>query len=1158
MSEEFGPYVALFEQFVRPLAEAVDDSSLAEDLLRDLGYAPPSEVLAFKELSAAIGAITTLTDAVRSADEADEQGELLKQLAELAKEMGRAARGINDFTGRIQANFAGTPFLADTDILAAIPRKLLDYLVVRFLEDYHPLAFACLVVGGVVDIEDVEDAPTAFHVPYRKRIVNWEQLPGMFSDPLGRLSQNLEGGDELLYDRLLWLLYQLGLGLGFLPVFEAPRPSVLNAFHPGQDLTTHDDQEELSTLYFPILADPSLGVGADVYPLVVPGTGKYSGLALAIRAAAQVEFPIGDAYKLTLKASANVTDGLGFRMERGGGMSFVSSIFSGNSQEMAAATQFGLRFAIEPSEVGPSGKLVQLGAPGGVRFEVGSGSLAFGVEKMGDLKMFVEGQLNDGLLVLASGEADGFLSAILPPEGITSSFALGIGISNKAGLYFTGSSALLIRIPVHASIGPIELQYVGIRVGIENERVPVSLTVGFSGHLGPIAIAVEDMGVTAVLRTPPARDGNLGPLDVVCEFKPPSGAGLAVDAGVIKGGGYVSYDRDREEYAGALELTFSGFLSLKAIGIITTRMPDGSSGFSLLIIITAEFGPGIQLGYGFTLLGVGGLLGLHRTVKIDPLLDGVRTGAIANIMFPRDVIANAPRIISDLRAIFPPQQNVFLIGPMAKLGWGAPTLISLSLGIVIEIPGNVAILGVLRSALPAEEAPLIVLQVAFVGVIEFAKKRLFLFAGLFGSRVLYMTLDGEMGALASFGADGNLLLSVGGFHPRYSPPPLPFPVPKRLALTILNESWGRLRADGYFAVTTNTAQFGAHVDAYFGFDSFNVSGGLSFDALFQFFPFFFVIEMSAHFSIKVFGMGLYGIRIEMTLSGPSPWRAKGKGSISFFFFDISVGFDFSWGESDQTSLPSIEAMPVLASELTKDTNWQALLPSGRSLFVTLRKLPEGEPALVLHPVGTLRVSQRAVPLDLTIAKIGNQKVSDVSRLSLAPVGGGALERVGDAIESFAPAQYQELSDAVKLAKPAYEPYHGGLDLSSPGAALASGAMVRRKLRYEVVTIDTNYRRFQQGSLPLGGRLFDHFFRGASASRADVSAFEKRRLVPFADSVEAKSEGYTVASRADNRAFRADASFDSEGEAAEFLAAETARDPALAGTLHVIPDYEKVA
>src|SRR5205814_4644429 len=102
------------------------------------------------------------------------------------------------------------------------------------------------------------------------------------------------------------------------------------------------------------------------------------------------------------------------------------------------------------------------------------------------------------------------------------------------------------------------------------------------------------------------------PANLTFAFKPPNGVGLAIDAGVVKGGGYLYFDFDKEEYAGALELMISGWLRLTAVGLVTTRMPDGSKGFSLLIIITAEFGTGIQLGMGFVLVGVGGLLGVNR------------------------------------------------------------------------------------------------------------------------------------------------------------------------------------------------------------------------------------------------------------------------------------------------------------------------------------------------------------------------------------------------------------------------------------------------------------------------------------------------------------------------------------------------------------------
>ena len=216
---------------------------------------------------------------------------------------------------------------------------------------------------------------------------------------------------------------------------------------------------------------------------------------------------------------------------------------------------------------------------------------------------------------------------------------------------------------------------------------------------------------------------------------------------------------------------------MSAIGLINTKMPDGSPGFSLLIIITADFGAGIQLGFGFTLNAVGGLLGLNRAMLFQPLMDGVRTGAIDSVMFPQDVVANAPRIISDLRAIFPPQQGTFLIGPMAKLGWGEPTLVSLSLGRHHRDPARRhrdprrAAAGAARR----RRSPSSCCRSTSPGALEFDKQRLYFFASLFDSHILFITIEGEMGLLFAWGDDANFVVTVGGFHPQFNPPPLPFP-----------------------------------------------------------------------------------------------------------------------------------------------------------------------------------------------------------------------------------------------------------------------------------------------------------------------------------------------------------------------------------------------
>ena len=80
-------------------------------------------------------------------------------------------------------------------------------------------------------------------------------------------------------------------------------------------------------------------------------------------------------------------------------------------------------------------------------------------------------------------------------------------------------------------------------------------------------------------------------------------------------------------------------------------------------------------------------------------------------------------------------------------------------------------------------------------------------------------------------------------------------------------------------------------------------------------------------------------------------------------------------------------MPILAGEFGKRSNWKAVLPAGSNLLVSLRQTRPGESDFVLHPVGTLQISQRAVPLDLTIDKVGNQQASDANRFASARLPG---------------------------------------------------------------------------------------------------------------------------------------------------------------------------
>jgi len=782
--------------------------------------------------------------------------------------------------------------------------------------------------------------------------------------------------------------------------------------------------------------------------------------------------------------------------------------------------------------------------------------------------------LGTSSLVIAPGDADGFLASILPAEGLRTSFELGVSWSSTKGLHFTGSAGLEVSLPGFSVGGVLSVPSVDVVLRALADRLIARASAALSVHLGPVHATVAGVGFGAEL-TFPGQGGNLGVADLELAVLPPTGVGLTIGASGVSGGGFLAFDAERGEYSGAVELELADFLAVKGIGLITTRQPDGSPGFSLLVVLTAEFPGGIQLGAGFTLLAVGGLIGLNRGMNLQALVEGVRSGAIESVAFPKDVVANAPRILSDLGRFFPVEPGTFLVGPMVKIGWGTPTLISVSLGVIVEIPGDIAVLGVVRAALPTVDKPLLLLQAQFIGALELSKSRAWFFAKLFQSRIMGMTVEGGMGVLAAWGGARDLIITVGGFHPSFRPPPLPFPVPDRLAVPLLNRSGQLVRLTGYFAITPNTVQFGGDVEVRLGFSAFRVEGHLGVDGLIQRSPFRFTAHTGGDVSLKVFGIGVFTLGLDFTIEGPAPWRAHGRGSIGFLFFSVSADFDITWGEVLDFFLPPIAVLDLLAGELNKLEGWETRLPSGgRQALVSLRALP-GTDDLVLHPLGSLVITQRALPLNVRVDRVGGQRAGDGKRFSVEPVAGSGLRRVAITGDRFAMAQYQNMSDAAKLSRPSYETQDAGLELTAADGALATARVVRRAARYELHVIGddapvaasalaagTPVKRFHSVAAP----VFEELRKGASTSRSPLSARQARQKQPFAaqDTVRIDDERFVVAYVKSNRqAFarskpgrpRVAATFRSRATAADALAGFVTDDPALAGRLHVIPAAE---
>ncbi|HEX8205731.1 MAG TPA: DUF6603 domain-containing protein [Solirubrobacteraceae bacterium] len=1129
-----------FERVVTVLSGALEP--LARDLqpenaMRFLGemglYLGPDSLS--PQLRSALGATATaatrlpdlVTDLAAALEADAEAAEIVAKSVPLAAQIVVLIDSLDGIATEFSAVGGAVPGIDPADLsafVADLPANLLQRMLVEFFEREAPAATGVLALLGVVERTRQNVGSSDPLLPEGTlKTLRLDRLGTVMQDPGSLIHDLYAWGDPgfdggALIDRLHELLAALRLPVARYTTEAPPRPGL---------------QFPLATL------EPTTGVNPPgLEGKIVAGLAEGWSLTIPLGSGLELEFTVG----------GSVQAAVGLRIQPPATFSLIPP--SGSVQGTLSA---GVAKVPEP----PATAVTILGAPGGSRLEAQRIGGAIAAEfawavpsgpASGDFG--VDGRVQGGKLVISLGGADGFIGTLLGDIGLEADFDVGFRWRAGTGITFTGSGALEIQLPAHIALGPIEITAITLQLGMRDGGFPIALSTDIKGALGPLAAVVERIGAEIVVSFPPAQDGNLGPVQLDVGFKPPNGVGLSLDVGVVRGGGYLFIDAEKGEYAGALELMLAEIVTVKAIALINTRMPDGRPGFSLLIIITAEFGTGIQLGFGFVLLGVGGLVGFNRTMNLQALMEGVRTNAVESVMFPRDVIANAPRILSDLRALFPPQEGKFLIGPMVKLGWGTPPLITASVGVIIEIPGNIAIVGVIKIALPTQDAALVVLQVNFAGALEFDRQRLYFFASLFESRILFMTIEGELGLLVAWGDDANFVLSVGGFHPQFTPPPLPFPSPRRVSIDILNQSAARIRVSGYFAVTSNTAQFGASAELFFGFSGFSLQGHIGFDALFRFSPFSFVIEISASVSLKAFGVGVFSIRLHFELSGPTPWRARGTGSISLLFFDIEADFDITWGDQRDTAMAPIDVLPIVVEALGKAEAWKAQLPPGNNLLVSLRAFEATPEELVLHPLGTLEVRQRAVPLDLTIDKVGSQRAGDVNHLSLAPATNAFVER-GDLDERFPLAQFKEMSDAEKLSRAAFEAQHAGLGLSVGDDEMAASRAVLRSLRYEEIVIDNQFRRRRRRFEPLALLLFTHFLDGNSLHLNVLSAAQQKLVQPFDDRIAITGDSYAVASTVDNTLAAGTTMFASEALAHEYLAAQVGAQPALAGTLQVL-------
>ncbi|WP_328345614.1 DUF6603 domain-containing protein [Micromonospora sp. NBC_00421] len=662
-------------------------------------------------------------------------------------------------------------------------------------------------------------------------------------------------------------------------------------------------------------------------------------------------------------------------------------------------------------------------------------------------------------LVVKAGDGDGLLARLLPSDGLRFGFDLGLGWSLRTGLHLSGAAALTADYPMHLSLRGIHLEGLRIALAASTPTASVGLTVTTTvrAELGPLRAVVENIGIRADLAFPPAvpaGTGNLGNADLVPRFKAPDGVGLRIDNGIVNGGGYLFVDEPRGMYAGALQLGIAtkdgvspmrGFL-LQATAILNTRNPDGSRlveadgdhTFSMLVVGTFQWYPGLMLFWGISITGLGLVVGHNRRSDPEEVRNAARAGTLDALLFPEDVVGRAPAVIATLSRIFPVDPTGTVLGAMVRLNFLSGQVVA-DLAVLVEFPDPVRVLLLGRLVIDFQSAGRLRLDSA--GIVDVARREISLDGALIGSHLFGRPVSGEFMVRARWGRSSSFALSIGGFHPRFCPP-AGFPPVKRFEIALQKSGKG-LKLHAYLAITSNTAQFGAELVMHFEAGALAVDGRAWLDVLFQFTPFWFTAEIGAYVTLTYDGTELLVVRLVLGVSGPGPWRAWGEARIKFLWWEVSAKLDWTDGKRADAREPSqVDAAALLGAALSSPDAWEIGAATVGTEPVALRAVEGAGGALLLSPGATLGVRQNVLPLGVELHRIGTSRIRGPHRFTLTEVSVGTGDDTvrgtlgAPILDDFAPGQFRDLTPEQRVLTPGFERMEAGRAVALPdGTAL---------------------------------------------------------------------------------------------------------------------------
>jgi hypothetical protein len=1035
---------------------SIGDLATRKALVRDLGGDPTGVTGAAAFPADTLAAVKAFADSADTS--AEDRAEVIVNILEI---LDAVAKNIEVWADAFEADGGGGA------VVEELAHSLLDLLMLNWMRLNHPRVYFVAQLGSALaEVGSRYGAGSGETM----RILDSAAALGRFLWSPGRSlsdfdpDDDAEGAGDLVVDlgfRAIAVLFAVlemgnhrvdlideflygwdGPGLDIDSELTPTRADIISSKMTSFSITHRGDRPASSPS-----DDETVEVTLSYIPKAQGGRGFFVGLGGSL----DFEAPVGDRwdYSLKVRADSAVTALIlhdDFLVASIDGTSPVDS----NDLIMSAAVT---------SRADASGLSFAIPGPTGTRLEIAQLAIVVGADKNA---VETRVQLINAALVIDSSDSDGLIRELLGGSPLRLPFNVALGYSSSRGLILEGSvppsgaqttpaaqnsplagdgtigpPIIAATIPLGRRYGPVTLHEVAMRLSrgtpdapdAESDRVIVEADVSFSAQLGPAYLRLDRLGLGLVIDgdLPPA-ERNLGFIDAHLSVNPPLGIAVSIDSEIITGGGTLIHDPEQGTYFGALVLKFDSGMTLKAIGLVATRNPDGSDGSSMIVIATLE-DLGITVG-SLNIDGLGVLVAINRTFDENAVRAALPTGELRNVLFPKDPLHHTTEIMRSLSTFFPARRGAHMVGLMAKLSFGTPAIVHLDLALIYAWGAHkrLIVLGRMSSILP-DELGILRLNLDSFGVIDFSDGTVSVDAVLVDSKLCDRFVLSGSAALRGGSGVGGFALAVGGLHPSF-PLPAGFPSLSRITLALTTGDNPKVICQAYFAITSNTVQFGASAYLYAAACGFSVEGSIGFDVLIQLLPFHYLAEFRASVQLKRGSHNLFKVNVEGALEGPLPLRVRGKASFEILWCDFSVHFDKTLvGGSTPSEVPGIDVLAVLLAALGNGRNWTAQAPGAARQQVSIRADSRAADMVLLHPMGALSVRQGVVPLNLSrdIDRVGVAAPSGPRRFAVTRVRLGADEQTTSSLRDlFAPAQYFDMSDDDKLAAPSFEEMDAGV------------------------------------------------------------------------------------------------------------------------------------